>query len=137
MDRDSATTVFRPKPWLLLSVSSAAALFVVGAILTYRYSGWGLQSFVFIVLAAIGCAGVVEMATSRIVVSEEAIAFGAVWSRRRYAAAQIESVTWASGGGVSLKLASGGWVHLPELGYNSQSLTNSLRAWLKRSRTRR
>jgi hypothetical protein len=135
MNRDSgAIRVFRPKPWLVVSVITAAALFIAGAIFTYFSSGWSLTTIVFIVLAAIGCAGVLEIATSRIRLSDEVIEFGAVWTRKRYAAAQIESVTWASGCGVSLKLSQGGWVQLPDLGYNSQSLTNSVRAWLKRSR---
>jgi hypothetical protein len=116
-----------------MSVVVAAMLFIAAATFTYVNSGWSLTSIVLIGLAAVACAGVVEVATSRIILSDDGIDFGPVWSRKRYTAAQIESVTWASGAGVSLRLSQG-WVQLPELGYNSQSLTNSVRAWLKRHR---
>ena len=47
----------------------------------------------------------------------------------------IQSATWAAGSGVSLKLTNGKWLHLPELGRNSLALTNTVRAWLKRTET--
>ena len=61
----------------------------------------------------------------------------ALWSRRRYPAADIASVTWEKGGGVYVKLKAGGWAKLPELGYNAQGLTNTVRAWLERHRAER
>jgi hypothetical protein len=51
--------------------------------------------------------------------------------------ADISSVSWEKGGGVFLKLTAGGFAKLPELGYNSQGLTNTVRAWLKRHRAGR
>ena len=36
-----------------------------------------------------------------------------------------------------MKLKAGGWAKLPELGYNAQGLTNTVRAWLERHRAER
>ncbi len=44
---------------------------------------------------------------------------------------EITKVTWEAGCGVSLLLSDGKWVKVPDLGHNSQGLTNSIRSWLK------
>lgn len=85
----------------------------------------------FVALSVSACAGVIEIATARIMLAEDILEVRRIWSRRRYRAADIEAATWEKGSRVSLKLAQGGWVKLPEMGYNSQSLANSPRAWLK------
>jgi hypothetical protein len=46
---------------------------------------------------------------------------------------EIESVTWAAGCGASLILRGGRGVPLPGVGRNAQGLTNTIRAWLKRT----
>jgi hypothetical protein len=115
-------------------VIGAAVLFIVGGLTSYRDSGWSITSIGFAAMAVLACGGVLELATSRIALLGDVLESGSAWSRQRYAAADIASVTWESGCGVSIKLLNGGWAKLPELGYNSQGLANSLRAWLKRSR---
>lgn len=124
--------VLRPKPWVFALVVTAATLFVAGAVSSYHHSGWTWTSLGFAGLAVLGIAGVTEVASTRIVLTQDLLEAGSVWSRRRYPVAGITSVTWEGGVGVSVKLSSGGWAKLPELGYNSQSLANTLRAWLKR-----
>jgi hypothetical protein len=85
-------------------------------------------------MTLVGFGGVLEVATNRVVLHDDALECGAIWSRRRYAVTDIESVTWEKGAGVVLKLSDGGWGKLPELGYNAQGLANTVRAWLKRRR---
>ena len=46
---------------------------------------------------------------------------------------EIESVTWEKGCGASLKFYNGKWMRLPNIGLNAQVLTNTIRAWLKRT----
>jgi len=47
--------------------------------------------------------------------------------------AEIDTVTWEKGCGVSLILRDGTGVRLPGVGRNAQGLTNTIRAWLKRT----
>jgi len=122
----------RPKRWLLITAMVAAALFVAGLVFTYRQSGWTWLSLAFAGMTLLGLGGVIEVATSRVALLDDALECGALWSRRRYPVSEIASVTWEKGGGVYVKLKAGGWAKLPELGYNSQGLTNTVRAWLRR-----
>ena len=122
----------RPKRWLLITAMVAAALFMAGLVFTYRQSGWTWLSLAFAGMTLLGLGGVIEVATSRVALLDDALECGALWSRRRYPVSEIASVTWEKGGGVYVKLKAGGWAKLPELGYNSQGLTNTVRAWLKR-----
>lgn len=45
----------------------------------------------------------------------------------------ITQVNWTKSAGASLKLAGAKWVMVPDMGHNSRSLTNSLRARAKAS----
>jgi hypothetical protein len=117
---------------VLAAVVAAAALFVAGTVFTYTQNGWTWVSLAFAGMTLIGIGGIVEVATSRVVLDDDALHCGTLWSRRRYPVNDIASVSWEKGGGVFLKLKAGGFGKLPELGYNSQGLTNTVRAWLKR-----
>ena len=127
----------RPKQWVLVAAAAAATLFAAGRLFTYTQSGWTWLSLTFAGMTLIGIGGIVEVATSRVSLHDDALECGTVWSRRRYPVTAIASVTWEKGGGVYLKLENGGWGKLPDLGYDSQGLTNTIRAWLKRQRADR
>ena len=118
---------------MLVVAIVAASLVIAGLLFTYSQSGWTWLSLGFAGMTLVGIGGVVEVATSRVTLHGDALECGNLWSRRRYPVGDIASVTWEKGGGVALKLKAGGWAQLPELGYNSQGLTNTVRAWLKRS----
>jgi hypothetical protein len=127
-----AVQSLRPRRWLLVAAIASAGLFAAGLLFTYSQSGWTWVSLTFAGITFIGVGGVVDVATSRIELHDDALECGTIWSRRRYPRAEIDSVSWEKGGGVCLKLRAGGWGKLPELGYNAQGLTNTVRAWLKR-----
>ena len=82
-----------------------------------------------------GALGVLDVARRRIVLGRSELRIVSMWSQRVYSRDTIDKVTWEGGVGVSLKLATGGWVRLPELGRNSQSVANTIRAWLKQTRS--
>jgi hypothetical protein len=126
----------RPKPWVLVATVIALALFVAGFVFTYTRSGWTWLSIAYGGMTLIGLAGFIEVATTRVVLYDDSLECGPIWSRRRYPVEGIASVSWEKGGGVFLKLKAGGFGKLPDLGYNSQGLTNTVRAWLKRRSAR-
>lgn len=54
---------------------------------------------------------------------------------QRVPRAHIEKVTWEKGCGVAVWTKEKKWVKIPEIfGYNSQSMTNTIRAWVKKGR---
>lgn len=77
-------------------------------------------------------AGAAESFTTSVRLAEDSLVVTSNFRRRTYPRAMLERVSWAGGVGVSLSLQSGGWVKLPYVG-NSQSVTNAIRAWLKRT----
>jgi len=126
--------VLRTRPWLVVLVVVANTLFLAGAASSYRETNWSPTFLGFVLLSVVGILGILELAISRIVLRGDALETRSLFSRRRYQASTIRNVKWEGGSGVSVELAQGGWAKLPELGYNSQSLTNTLRGWLKRCR---
>ena len=110
----------------------AKMLFVAGFIFMYARSGWSFTTIGFAVMTMIGALGFVELGTTRVILADDFIDMGPIWKRRQLSRDEIKRVTWAKGAGVALELNSGGWVKVPELGFNSQGLTNTIRAWLKR-----
>ena len=126
--------VLRVRPWLAVVVVVANSLFLGGAASSYFESGWTPTFVGFGLLSAIGLIGLLELARSRIVLQGDSLETHGVLSRRTYSSSEIRSVKWEGGSGVVLELVQGGWAKLPELGYNSQSMANTLRAWLKSSR---
>ncbi len=126
--------VLRTRPWLAVVVVEANALFLGGAVSTYVESGWNPVSIIFALLSALGVLGILELVALRIVLRGDSLEIHRLFSTRLLAASEIRRFKWEGGSGVAAELTRGGWATLPELGFNSQSLANTLRAWLKNSR---
>jgi hypothetical protein len=126
--------VLRPRAWLVGLVATAAAVFLAGAVSSYVSTGWTWTSVAFVGLSVVGIVGLVELGFSRMVLSDAELEVRTLWQHRRYPASQVASVTWEAGCGVALRLSDGTWAKVPDLGYNSQGLTNTIRAWLKRAK---
>jgi len=125
--------ILRPRSSLYVILAVAKMLFVAGLVFTYARSGWTFTSVGFAVMTLVAALGFVEIGTTRLIIADDYLDVGPIWKRRRYQRADIKRVTWEKGAGVVLELNRGGWAKLPELGFNSQGLTNTIRAWLKRT----
>lgn len=123
----------RPGPWLW--AVTAASLLVFGGVLVLSFvipsPFW--QRLTSVALAVVTVLGSLDTAQRRLELTSDGVLFVANFRRRFIPRTEIESVTWAKGSGVSLRLTDGTWAHLPELGYGSLALTNTIRAWLKRT----
>ena len=93
---------------------------------------WFIPWF-FVAFFVLGVAALVEAVTDFLVLDTNELRFRKSFRSVQIRKTEIESVTWTKGGGVSLKLESGRWVMIPDMGYDSQGLTNSISAW-ERSR---
>jgi hypothetical protein len=123
--------IFRTTPWLVGAVIVADLLFATAAWVTYRRQGMSTITMLSSGLAVFGLLGIVEVLTARIILADDALEVTKFWVRRSYARDAIRRATFEKGCPVALELSDGHWAKLPDLGHNSQSVTNSIRAWLK------
>jgi hypothetical protein len=133
MQTASEQRTIRVAPWLIVCAAIAALLFLAGLVGALLLGGVNRMALGFAGLCVVGALGVADVGTRRVVLSPDGLSVISIWSRRAYPRDGIDSVAWEGGIGVAVKLTSGGWVKLPELGRNSQSVSNMIRAWLKRT----
>ena len=127
----SGRTTFRARPIRILWIS---AILVGAALTAYLTHGSDEDWFVpwfFVGFFLLGIVALLEALTQFLVLDAHELRYRKTFHTVRIPKAEIHQVTWTKGGGVSLKLESGKWVMVPDMGHDSQSLTNSLRAWVK------
>jgi len=124
--------VFRPTRGFWALGAASFLIFAAMAALSFavRVPPW--MRLVLVALAVLGVVGLVELRFERLELRADELAWVQNFRRRSLRRAQIESVTWQKGAGVSVQLAGGRWVALPGLGHDSRGLTNTIRAWINR-----
>lgn len=89
-----------------------------------------------ITAVAYGVLGVVwltDLFRKRVVLHDSGLEIVSGSGSRVIPRTEIERVTWEKGCGASLKLCDGSWIGLPNVGLPPQSITNTIRAWLKKT----
>lgn len=124
-------TVFRVVPWIRISIAMVALGSAAAAAYFHSEEGLTWIAAFFIGFSIFAVAGVVESFRTYIILSDTEIRFRETFRKSAISRKDIVKVTWEAGCGVSLLLADGTWTNLPDLGQNSQGLTNSIRAWLR------
>lgn len=94
----------------------------------------GMQITIFMGTFAFLCfIGFVESTLTKVILTRDAIVMTKGTRRWSVAHQDIIKVTWEKGCPVTVQTKNEKWVKIPEIiGYNSQSMTNSIRAWLKK-----
>ncbi len=116
---------------VILSVF-VALLFATGAVMTYRLRGWNWVSIGLACMTVAGVGGIVESLVIRVRLTDDALLVTDLRGRRRYPLAEITKVGEARGAPTAILMVNGRWVTLPSVG---SSLGNSIRAWIKHSRS--
>jgi hypothetical protein len=95
-----------------------------------RFRIWGVPCYFIL-----GALWLADVFLTRIVLGSDSLRIVSVpsFQSRIIPRAEIDSVTWAKGCGASLILRDGKGVSLPSVGRNAQGLTNTIRAWLKKT----
>lgn len=124
-------TSFRVVPWIRISILVITAGAIAAAVYFYQQEGLTWISAFFMGFSLLGAAGVVESFTMYILLGETEIRFRETFRKTAIPRSDIVKVTWEAGCGVSLLLNDGTWTKVPDLGQNSQGLTNSIRSWLR------
>ena len=123
-------TDFRVVPWIRIMILLIASGSIAAAAYYYRQEGLTWISAFFIGFSILGVAGIVESFSGYIRLEDTEIRFRETFRITAIPKNDIMRVTWEAGCGVSLLLSDGTWVKIPDLGHNSQGLTNSIRSWL-------
>jgi hypothetical protein len=130
------TQVLRPKPGVR---ALCVFIYVAGVVLLSVHLPFGIPDrhrvWIVSVYAIVGALWLADAFTRRIVLGSDSIRIVSIsdFQSRTLPREEVESVTWEKGCGASIKLRDGKWVRLPSVGRDPQGLTNTIRAWLKRT----
>ena len=119
--------------WIRVMVTGIAVGSAASAVCYFHQEGLTLLTAFFAGFSIVGVAGIIESLTAYIRIEETEIRFRGIFRKTSIPRNEIKSVTWHAGSGVALHLVDGTWVKVPDLGHDSQGLTNSIRTWLKES----
>ena len=132
-DMPQTVRIFRHKKWFPGVFLAMTAVFLMISILLYRSkSEWWLT--LFMGTLSLGClAACVEGLRTSVSLTKDSLVLRQ-WPRQcAVSRRDIEKVTWEKGCGVAVLTKAKKWVKIPEIiGYNSQAMTNSIRAWVKK-----
>jgi hypothetical protein len=115
------------------------AIYIAGVLLPIFYLPFGIPDrhrvWVVPCLAIFGAFWLADVFLTRIVLGSDSVHIVSIsdFQSRTVHRAEIDRVTWESSGGASLILRNGKGVHLPNVTGNAQGLTNTIRAWLRRT----
>lgn len=122
---------FRVVPWIRILIFLIATGSIAAAAYCFSKEGLTWLCAFFIGFSMLGVVGFVETFFMYIILEDSEIRFRESFRGTAIPKSDIEKVTWEAGCGVSLLRSDGTWAKVPDLGHNSRSLTNSIRAWLR------
>jgi hypothetical protein len=123
--------VFRA-PWWIACVLGIGASACIAFGLYAHFAGLSLWWQLFYALAApAAVAALVESLLLRVELRRNALVIRGALRRREFQKSSLTEVSWAKGCPVAVKSRDGEWMRLPEVSVGSQSMANSVRAWLR------
>ena len=130
---DSIPRTYSPPTWLRLGVIVAAIIFCTLAYIYHHVGSTVLSRWlVFDALAAFSVVGVIDVLTTRVVLTDSSLSIRRTFRKRTYLRRTISKASWEGGAPVSVLVESVGWVHLPDVG-SPRSLVKVLDHWILRA----
>jgi hypothetical protein len=129
-----STQILRPKAGVRVL---CIVIYLAGCVLIWfrlpfeipdRFKTWFAPCYVLL-----GALGIADLLLTQIALGSDNVRIVSGFRSQSIPRAEIDSVTWAAGCGASLILRGGKGVRLPSVGRNAQGLTNTIRAWLKKT----
>jgi hypothetical protein len=114
-------------------------IYFAGITLLWNYTPFGIpakhKNIVVFSYAILGVLWLTDICSRRIVIRNKSLDIFSLadFQIRCFSRDQIEAVTWERPGRVLIKLKTGRWIKLPHVWENPKGLTNTIRAWLKRT----
>jgi hypothetical protein len=125
--------VIRGSKWLVGCAALALLLGLGLLIFAAPHAGRRLTTAGIAAFTLFAALGLLDALTMRIELGDSELISVANFRRRTIPRAEIVSVTWEKGAGVSIRLADRSWVKLAAAGGGSQGVASSIRAWLART----
>jgi hypothetical protein len=123
-------TTIRPARWLYVIIAIGELIATLGAVVIFLQQGLSWLTIALALTAVLFSLGFVDLAVSRIDLTPDALQITELHRRRAVAKNDITQVK-SEGGSVFLQLQNGSWFKLPDTGFNSLGIANTVRAWLK------
>jgi len=114
-------------------------IYIAGVVLLSFHLPFGVSDrhrvWVVPTYAVAGALWLADLLTRRIVLGPDSIRVISFsdYQCRTIQRTEIEDVTWEKGCGASLMMRAGRGIRLPNVGRDPQGLTNTIRAWLKKT----
>ena len=128
------TQILRPKAGVRVL---CIVIYLAGCVLMWFHLPFGMpdhwKTWVVPAYVILGALGLADMLLTRIALGSGHLRIVSGFRSQTIPRAEIDRVTWAAGCGASLILREGKGIRLPSVGRNAQGLTNTIRAWLKRT----
>ncbi|PWU08748.1 MAG: hypothetical protein C5B50_28935 [Verrucomicrobia bacterium] len=130
----SDNEILRPKAGVRVLF---VALYLAGSLLIWVHLPFGipdrLKDWIAPIYNVLGLLCLTDLFLERIVLGSDSVRIVTGFRSQTIPRADIDGVTWAAGCGASFILRGGKSVRLPSVGRAPQGLTNTIRAWLKRT----
>jgi hypothetical protein len=125
--------VFRVSKFVILFLAVIFVIMAAVAVWFLATKGITLLACSFVGYSILAVVALLESLRSHILLTKDNLEYTRLFKTYKLPRSLIQKVIWEKGCGVSVQTMEGKWVALPNLmGRNSQSLANSIRAWLKR-----
>jgi hypothetical protein len=129
----SNSRIYVSPTWQRIGLILAAILFCTLAYIYHDVGGaFRSRRLIFDAFAALSVLAVLDVLTTRLVLTQTSLWFRRHFRRRSFSRHAISKASWEGGAPVSVLVESVGWVHLPDVG-SARSLVQVLDHWIQTS----
>jgi hypothetical protein len=130
---NSDSRIYVRPAWQRVGVILAAILFCTLAYIYHDLGGYlRARRLIFDAFAVLSVLAVLDVLTTRVVLTETSLSVRRNFRRRSYPRDAISKASWEGGAPVSVLVESEGWVHLPDVG-SARSLVAAIDHWIARA----
>ena len=112
-------------------IFAASLVFTVLIVVAINANAPNTVLGILVFFAILTAGALAESIRTRVLLGIDTLDISRLSGRRLIRRRDIEEVTWKKGSGAAVRTKSKKWIKIPPIiGYNSQSMSNSIHAWL-------
>ena len=122
---------FRHPLGFVAAIFAASIVFTILIVIAINANASNTALGILVFFAILTAYALTESIRTRVLLGIDTLDVSRLSGRRLIRRRDIEEVTWKKGSGAAVRTKSKKWIKIPPIiGYNSQSMSNSIRAWL-------